>query len=109
MDNLDEDAVRTEQSIRYICSHSYVALEPFQPAPKDVDTPLKAEIGSSQTAGDFQPLTPSISVGKAGKYPICKYCQEQGKVALLNRKRSLTAKPVCNELFFKTKLWVCCQ
>ena len=59
MDNPDEDAVRTEQSIIYICSHSYVALEPFQPAPKDVDTPLKAEIGSSQTAGDFQPLTES--------------------------------------------------
>ena len=26
-----------------------------------------------------------------GKYPICKYCQEEGKVALLKRKRPVTA------------------
>ena len=28
---------------------------------------------------------------EAEKYPICKFCQEEGKVAMLKRKRSLTA------------------
>ena len=47
----DENAATTNLSILYqnICSHSYDALEPFQPAPEDVDAPLKAEIGSTQT------------------------------------------------------------
>ena len=62
----DEDAGTTTLSILYqnICSHTYDAMEPFQPTLEDMDAPLKAEIGSTQTGGDFQSLPLTVCVGE---------------------------------------------
>ena len=64
----DEDAATTNLSILYqnICSHSYDALEPFQPAPEDVDAPLKAEIGSTQTSRF------SVAASVCLRWRVCK-------------------------------------
>ncbi len=63
----DEDSSSTNLSSLYenICSHLYDPLEPFEPAPEDENAPLKAEIGSTQTGGDFRSLPLTVFVGEA--------------------------------------------
>ena len=39
-------------------------MEPFQCTLDEMDAPLRAEIGSAQTAGDFQSLPLTVCVGE---------------------------------------------
>ena len=60
----EEDAQITDISTFYtrILDHVYDPLEPFRPLETDQDTPICAEIGSSQSSADFQGIPVTVCI-----------------------------------------------
>lgn len=63
----EENARITDISTLFtrILDHVYDPLEPFRPLETDRDAPIRAEIGTSQNAADFQGIPVTVCIADA--------------------------------------------